>query len=132
MRRRTALALAVGAGLVGLSAGVARADEVTAFTPAAFKAAQDAGRPILVEVHAVWCPVCAKQKPILAKLTAEPAFRGLAVFRVDFDSQKDIVRDFKVPMQSALIVFHGGAEKGRSIGDTNEASIRALLQKASA
>lgn len=33
-------------------------------------------------------------------------------------------------MQSTLIVFTGATEKGRSTGDTNPASIKALVGKA--
>ena len=33
-------------------------------------------------------------------------------------------------MQSTLIVFKAGVEVGRSVGDTNAASIKALLDKA--
>jgi hypothetical protein len=32
-------------------------------------------------------------------------------------------------MQSTLIVFKGSAEQGRSVGDTKESSISALLNK---
>lgn len=34
-------------------------------------------------------------------------------------------------MQSTLIVFRGNAERGRSVGDTDENSIKALLEKTS-
>ncbi|WP_439574501.1 thioredoxin family protein [Phreatobacter sp.] len=101
-----------------------------AFTPAAFQAAQAAGRPILVEVSAPWCPTCRAQKPILSDLTASERFRGFVVLTVDFDSQKDVLRQLRVQMQSTLIVFRGTEEKGRSTGDTNRASIETLLAKA--
>jgi len=101
-----------------------------AFTQAAFQAAQAAGRPILVEVSAPWCPTCRAQKPILSDLTARERFRGFTVLTVDFDSQKDVLRQLRVQMQSTLIVFRGAEEKGRSTGDTNRASIEALLAKA--
>jgi thioredoxin 1 len=52
------------------------------------------------------------------------------VIHVDFDAQKDAVRKFGALMQSTLIVFKGGRETGRSVGDTNPDSIAALLDKA--
>jgi thioredoxin 1 len=67
--------------------------------------------------------------PILDKLTADPKFRNLKIFRVDFDAMKPVVRQFGAQMQSTLIVFKGAAETGRSVGDTQEASIAALLDK---
>ena len=85
--------------------------------------------PILVEIDASWCPNCAKQRPILAKLSADPAFEDLLIMKVDFDTQKDIVREMGANMQSTLIAFHGKDERGRSVGVTDEAAIRALVAK---
>jgi thiol-disulfide isomerase/thioredoxin len=97
------------------------------FDQKAFDAAQAAGRPILVEVTAPWCPVCKMQAPILSRLKAEPRFKDLAAFTIDFDSQKSLLKKFNVQMQSTLIVFKGKQETGRSTGDTNAASIEQLL-----
>lgn len=107
----------------------ASANTVVPFTTAAFKAAQASGSPILVEIHADWCPVCKAQKPILDKLTGQPRFKDLKIFRVDFDSMKPAVKAFGAQMQSTLIVFKGATEQGRSVGDTKEESIAALLNK---
>jgi thiol-disulfide isomerase/thioredoxin len=101
-----------------------------AFDAKAFEAAQASGKPILVEVTAPWCPTCKAQAPILQKLTADPKFKDLKVFNVDFDSRKDVLRQLNVQMQSTLIVYKGKAEQGRSTGDTKEPSIAALLNKA--
>ena len=97
------------------------------FSQAAFEAAQKANQPILVWVHASWCPTCAKQGPILQKLEAEPGHKNLKVFKVDFDSQKDVVRSLGVQMQSTLIAYHGTKEQARSTGQTSEAAIRDVL-----
>jgi len=99
------------------------------FTDEAFKAAQVSGSPILIEIHADWCPTCKAQQPILDKLTSEPKFKDLKIFRVDFDSMKPQVKAFGAQMQSTLIVFKGTTEQGRSVGDTKEDSIAALLDK---
>jgi thiol-disulfide isomerase/thioredoxin len=99
------------------------------FDQKAFDAAQAAGKPILVEVTAPWCPICKAQAPILARLKAEPRFKDLATFTIDFDSQKSLLKKFNVQMQSTLIVFKGKQEAGRSTGDTDAASIEQLLAK---
>ena len=84
-------------------------------------------RPILIDVSAPWCPTCKAQRPILTKLEAEPRFKDLVVFSVDFDSQKDVLRTFNVRMQSTLICFKGSQETARSTGDTKPASLAQLL-----
>jgi thiol-disulfide isomerase/thioredoxin len=117
-------------GALALSFGQALAAEEHPFTTQAFEAAEAAGKPILVEVHAPWCPICKAQGPILSELFGQPKFKDLQVFRVDFDSQKDVVQSFGVRMQSTLITFHGKTETGRSVGETGRAPIAALLDKA--
>jgi len=100
------------------------------FDQAAFDAAQAAGGPILIHVTADWCEVCQAQKPIVAELTSKPELAAMKVFNVDFDSQKDILRVFRVQFQSTLIVFKGSNEVGRSTGETDPAKIEALLRGA--
>ena len=130
LTRRSFGSVTVAAALA--SAGLfapAWANTAVPFSEQAFKAAQASGGPILVEIHADWCPTCKAQMPILDKLTAEPRFKDLKVFRVDFDAMKPAVKQFGAQMQSTLIVFKGSLEEGRSVGDTREASISALLDK---
>jgi thiol-disulfide isomerase/thioredoxin len=110
----------------------ARAATVTPFTDAAFKAAQAQGKPILVAIHASWCPICAKQRPIMGQLEAEPGFASLVVLMVDFDTQKDVVQAMGANKQSTLIAFHGTKEMGRSVGVTDPAAIKGLFDKAMA
>lgn len=100
------------------------------FAQAAFDAAVAAGRPVLVEVSASWCPTCAQQKAILSELLARPGLADFTVFEVDFDTRKDLLRAFNARRQSTLIVFGKGAEVGRSVGDTDPVGIEALLRKA--
>ena len=107
----------------------AQAAEVAPYNQQAFAAAEASGKPILVAIHASWCPICAKQKPILSQLEQDPAYKNLAVFMVDFDSQKDVVKAMRATKQSTLIVFHGNEERGRSVGDTQAGSIQGLVAK---
>jgi thioredoxin len=127
MFSRLLAAMMIGATV--LSGTVAWAATEAPFTQQAFSAAQTAGKPILVDITASWCPTCASQRPILSQLMNDPAFKDLTVYQVDFDSQKDVVRGLGARMQSTLIAFHGMTEVGRSTGDTDPASIKALLAK---
>lgn len=113
-----------------LTAKSAMAAEPATFTDAAFLAAQQAGKPILVHVNASWCPTCAQQRPILDKLEHSAELSDLKVFTVDFDSQKDVLRELNVQQQSTLIVYAGKTEKGRATGITDPDAIRSLLLEA--
>jgi thioredoxin 1 len=100
------------------------------FTLAAFEAAQAAGKSVLVEVTAPWCPTCKAQAPIIGSLLAKPEFKGMAVFEVDFDSQKDVLARLKVQRQSTIITFKGKAEVSRTTGETNAAAIEQQFRAA--
>ena len=127
LTRRSILIASLVAGALTMSPALA--ETVPTFDAKAFADAQKAGRPILVAIHASWCPTCRAQAPILSELRADPKFKNLAYFVIDFDSQKDLVNRFGARMQSTLIAFKGDKEEGRSVGDTKRDSIYALVGK---
>ena len=120
------IAAVVLAGLA-FSAGAGWAFEEKPFEAASFEAAQAAGKPILIDVFAPWCPTCKAQQQVLGALKANPKYSDLTLFKVDFDNQPDVLKNFKVRQQSTLIAFKGKTETARSTGDTQSASIEALI-----
>ena len=124
------LAALVGFALtMGIGAfGAAHAATVQPYQQTDFDAAQKSNEPILIFVEASWCPVCAKERPILQQLYGTPEFAKLKVFDVDFDTSKPLLRQLGVQMQSTLIVYHGAKETGRATGATDPAVIKRLLE----
>ncbi|MFL1464189.1 thioredoxin family protein [Roseococcus sp. DSY-14] len=127
MLRRTALLALLAAPLARPAAAQAARQP---FSAAAFAAAQEAGRPILVEVTAPWCPTCRVQRPHVDAALADPRLAEAILFTVDFDSQKDALRQLGVRQQSTLIAYRGREERGRATGVTQGAAIRELLLRA--
>ena len=78
---------------------------------------------------APWCPTCRAQKPSIESLVSSPEHPDLLVLEVDFDSQKDVLRQFNVRQQSTLIAFAGTREVGRTVGVTDPYGIFALVEK---
>jgi thiol-disulfide isomerase/thioredoxin len=115
--------------LAGSLPGTAQAAQHVFWDQAAFASAQNAGKSIIVYVTAPWCPTCAKQKPTIQALENDPTFAQAIVFEVDFDSQKLVLRQMHVSMQSTLIAFKGEAETARATGITDPAAIRALFER---
>lgn len=113
-----------------LLAPAAAAAERQAYDAAAFAAAQEAGKSIVVDVTAPWCPTCKAQKPIIEKLAADPAFKDLVIFEVDFDTGREALIALRASQQSTLIAFKGGTETARSVGDTDPDSIATLFKSA--
>ena len=108
-------------------APAALAAEPIPFTQAAFEQAQAQNKPILVDIYAPWCPVCRAQEPVIERMAAMPENAELLIFRVDFDDQKDVVRQFRAQRQSTLIAYRGREETGRNVGVTAYFEIDRLM-----
>jgi thioredoxin 1 len=98
------------------------------FDAKGFQASQAAGKSILVDVTAPWCPTCKQQRPIVQEIEKEHP--DLVVYEVDFDTAKDVLKKFRVQYQSTLIAFKGSKEVARLTGETDPAPIRSLVAKA--
>lgn len=119
------------AGLLAVPAAVALATAPAAATPsrpytdAAFMAAQKAGKPILIEVHAPWCPICAAQDRAIASVSVQNP--DLVRLRIDFDTQKPLWQKFGAQKQSTLIAYRGKRETGRLSYSADAAAVAKLL-----
>ncbi len=117
-------------GVVMLVATGTAAAATEPFTEERFQALQAEGALVLVDVHADWCPTCAKQQAILdAYQAARPAVT-LHRLLVDFDSQKQWVKHFKAPRQSTLLLYRGPVQKWFSVAETREAEIFKAIDEA--
>ena len=116
------------AGALALSLGTHAAE--VPYTGAAFEAAVAAGKPVIVDFTASWCPTCKAQKPLVDALLAEPKRSGLTLFAADYDTEAALKQKLRVAQQSTFVVFKGGKEVGRSTGQTNKQAIAGLFDKA--
>lgn len=128
--RRTLFALVPALAVSAMLAVAPASAETSNFTRAKFEAAQAAGKSIVVDIHATWCPTCRAQMAMLDRLETEDQFKDVVILRVDYDTQKDVMRSFGASQRSTLIAFRGKTETGRVVGDTREGPIRALLESA--
>ncbi|MFO1101066.1 MAG: thioredoxin family protein [Xanthobacteraceae bacterium] len=116
--------------LFGLAVVLASGLAVNAAQPydeASFKEAQAAGKTVLINVTASWCPTCKKQEPTIKAVEKERP--SLVVYDVDFDIAKDVLQRLKVRAQSTLIVYKGPKEVARSTAETDPGHLRALIAK---
>jgi len=131
-RRLTTLALSfsvVLGGLASLASGPAHAGEIVKADTEAYKQAVGQKRPIIMHVHADWCPVCAKQSPVIEELMKEPEFKNVVVFKIDFDADKPLVEMLQVKYQSTLIAAKGSVEVERMAGVSDKDRLREFIRK---
>jgi thioredoxin 1 len=120
------LALALGSG------NLFAQQQKDAFTPERFAALQDQGALILVDVFADWCSTCAQQQRILAEFRERHPEVPLHTLTVDFDRQKQYVRQFRAPRQSTFILYRGTERVWFSVAETDRDRIFAELNRAAA
>ncbi len=88
------------------------------------------GGPVVVHVHADWCAVCKAQLPVMERVLAGNAYKGVQAVRVNFDRDKQFLTDYRVLRQSTIIVFKGGKEIARLSYETDPARIEQTLATA--
>ena len=62
-------------------------------------------------------------------MKSEPGL-NLTVLEVNYDTEKDLKKQFGIRTQSTLVVLRGPKETARSVADTPEAGLRAALKTA--
>ncbi|MBV8048218.1 MAG: thioredoxin family protein [Paludibacterium sp.] len=122
-RRQLILSLVLAVGCV-----IARAGDTLPYSQGQFDTLSRQGKPVVVAVHASWCPTCKAQKPILNQLMHAPAYHAVTLLLIDFDRDKPLLTHYRVDMQSTLIAFKGGREMARTVGDTSPDGIERLVK----
>jgi len=117
------------AGALALAAFGAQALVIKPYSAQALAAAQAGGQPVVLHFHASWCPTCRAQDKVFEAMKSEPGL-DLTVLSADYDSERALRKQLKVPAQATLIVYHGAQERTRSTGQTDPDALRALLKKA--
>jgi thiol-disulfide isomerase/thioredoxin len=100
------------------------------FEAAAFKAAQSAGKTVIIEITAKWCAECQLQRPIVAKLLERPEFSELTMFDADYDANKKELLEINALQLTTLILYRGGKEVARSSGATSPQAVETFFRQA--
>jgi len=100
------------------------------FNQAAFDQMIAAGKPVVVEFAADWCPVCRAQKPVIRAILQAPEMAGVTLFVANFDKEQGLKKALRVSGQSTLVVFKDGKEVVRSTGQTRREPLQAVLAQA--
>lgn len=120
--------LIVAAALVG-SAVIAHALDIKPYSADALASAEKAGQPVALHFRADWCPTCRAQDKALQSLKSEKGL-DITVLSVNYDTEKDMKRRFRINSQSTLVVLKGDKESARLVGDTSSLNIMMALKSA--
>ncbi len=123
------IAKLIVSGLLVAAATLSHALEVKPYSAAALADAEKANQPIALHFHADWCSTCRAQDKVVQALKAEKGL-DLTILTVNYDTEKDLKRRFKINTQSSLVVLRGQKETARLVGDTSKDGIRDALKTA--
>lgn len=116
--------------LVMFTFNFAHALEKEKFSNERFDELQKADEVVLVDVFATWCPTCKKQQVAFESYRKNNPDKTFYVLEVDFDSQKEFVKQFRAPRQSTLLLYKGDKQFWFSVAETRPEIIAVELDKA--
>lgn len=100
------------------------------FTQERFDELRENGELVLVDVFADWCSTCAKQQTILSKYVSQHPDVDLHILEVNWDKDKEIVRQLRAPRQSTLLLYAGEEQYWYSVAETDREVIFDTLNRA--
>jgi thioredoxin 1 len=128
MKRRTFSALLLAGLLMPGLFSSAFASGFANYEAGGFRKLLASGVPVVVHVHADWCPVCRAQIPVMERVLKGAAYKNVRAVRVNFDRDKAFLSDYKIVRQSTIVVFKAGKEVARLSYDTDPARIEEVLE----
>jgi thioredoxin 1 len=75
----------------------------------------EAGRPVVVQFDASWCPFCRKVRPYIDALASRKG-GAVDVYRLDVDASKAVASYYQVQSLPTIIIFVDGDEYARYEG----------------
>jgi thioredoxin 1 len=87
----------------------------------------EAGRPVLVDFTASWCPPCRVMKPVLAELAAERP--DLGIVQLDVDEHQRTAATYGVLSMPTFMLFRGGRPVLQLVGARPKARLARELDE---
>ena len=98
------------------------------FDTAAFKAAMEAKKTLVVDFYADWCGPCRMLAPVIDDLSEE--FAGQAQFvKINVDDNPDLAREYSIMSIPCVMVFKGGSLADKNLGFVPKAAMKAFIEK---
>ena len=102
-------------------------EKKTNFSEEVFKNAKTSGKTVVVNSYEVWCGTCSKQTKILDQ--AEKEFKDIVFLSYEQSKNKDIAQKLGIKFWTTIVVFKGGNEVARIVGQTDKETIYSAIQK---
>ena len=101
---------------------------VKTFDGAAFRAAMEEKKTLVVDFWATWCGPCRMLSPVMEKLSDEYAGRAEFV-KIDVDENPDLAREYGIMSIPCVMVFKGGALAGKNVGFVPQSAMKEFIDR---
>ena len=101
---------------------------VKEFDTAAFRAAMQEKKALVVDFWATWCGPCRMLAPVMEELSGE--YEGKADFvKIDVDENPDLAREYSIMSIPCVMVFKDGALAGKKVGSVPKGALKEFNEK---
>ncbi len=98
------------------------------FDTAAFRAAMEEKKTLVVDFYADWCGPCRMLAPVIDDISEE--FAGEAQFvKINVDDNPDLAREYSIMSIPCVMVFKDGKLAGKNLGFVPKAAMKEFIQK---
>ena len=101
---------------------------VKAIDTAAFRAALEAKKTLVVDFWAEWCGPCRMLAPVMEELSEAPD-HGAQFVKIDVDDNPDLAREYSIMSIPCVMVFKGGALAGKNVGFVPQSAMKEFIEK---
>ena len=101
---------------------------VKAIDTAAFRAALEAKKTLVVDFWAEWCGPCRMLAPVMEELSEVPDL-GAEFVKIDVDDNPDLAREYSIMSIPCVMVFKGGKLAAKNIGFVPKAAMQEFIEK---
>lgn len=101
---------------------------VKTFDGAAFRAAMEEKKTLVVDFWATWCGPCRMLAPVMEKLSDEYAGRAEFV-KIDVDENPDLAHEYGIMSIPCVMVFKGGALAGKNVGFVPQSAMKEFIDR---
>ena len=102
-------------------------EKKTNFSTEIFENAKAEGKTIVINSYNVSCGTCAKQTIILDQ--AQKEFKEIVFLSYEQSKNEDIAKKLNIDFWTTIVVYKGGKEVTRIIGQTDKKTIYSAIEK---
>lgn len=101
---------------------------VQKFDTAAFRAALDDKKTLVVDFYADWCGPCRMLSPVMDALSEELADKAEFV-KINVDDNPDLSREYSIMSIPCVMVFKDGKLAGKKLGFAPKAAMQGFIEQ---